>query len=118
MGKIQARAKVKIPAGLLEEYKRHVTEYIKQIKEKDNGTLQFDWYINSDKTEAEILEVYASSEAAIEHQKHLRELQGIIFKKFGNPYSITMYGDLSPELLENVKSSGMDVKIYSLLQGL
>ena len=43
MGKIQARAKVKIPAGVLEEYKRHVAEYIKQIKEKDNGTLQFDW---------------------------------------------------------------------------
>jgi hypothetical protein len=27
---------------MLDEYKRYVSEYIKRIKEKDSGTLQFD----------------------------------------------------------------------------
>jgi hypothetical protein len=54
----------------------------------------------------------------ITHQDHLRELQEIIFKKFDIPYSVVIYGDPSPELLENAKAGGMDVKIFTLLQGL
>lgn len=118
MSKIQVSAKMKINPGMLEEFKRQVAEYIKQVKEKDSGTLQADWFINGDKTECEIREAYASSEAALAHQDHLRELQEIIFKKFGIPYSVVIYGDPSPELLENVKAGGMDVKIFSFLQGL
>ena len=118
MSKIQTSAKMKIPSGMLEEYKQQVTEYIRQIKEKDTGTLQFDWFINGDKTECEIRETYVSSESALAHQDHLRELQGRIFKKFGMPFSVVIYGDPSPELLENAKAGGMDVKIFTLLQGL
>ena len=101
----------------LKEFKRQVAEYIKQVKEKDIGTLQADWFISSDKTECEIRETYANSESALAHQDHLRELQEIIFKKFGIPYSVVIYGDPSPDL-ENAKASGMDVKIFTLLQGL
>ena len=81
MSKIQTSAKMKVPSGMLEEYKQQVAEYIRQIKEKDTGTLQFDWFISSDKTECEIRETYASSESALAHQDHLHELQGIFFKK-------------------------------------
>jgi quinol monooxygenase YgiN len=118
MSKIQTSAKMKIPSGTLEEYKQQVSEYIRQIKEKDTGTLQFDWFISDDKTECEIRETYASSESALAHQDNLYELQGIIFKKFGIPYSVVIYGDPSPELLENAKAGGMEVKIFTLLQGL
>ena len=68
MYKIQVRAKMKIPFGMLGEYKKYVSEYINRIKEKDSGTLQFDWFIGSDKTEVEILEAYESSESALKHQ--------------------------------------------------
>ena len=118
MSKIQTSAKMKIPSGMLEEYKQQVAEYIRQIKEKDTGTLQFDWFISGDKTECEIRETYASSESALAHQDHLHELQGIFFKKFGLPYSLVIYGDPSPDLLENARAGGMDVKIFSLLQRL
>ena len=118
MSKIQASAKMKIPPGMLEEFMRQVAEYIKQVKEKDSGTLQADWFISGDMTECEIRETYASSESALAHQDHLRELQGIIFKKCGLPYSLVIYGDPSPELLKNAKAGGMDVKIFTLLQGL
>jgi len=39
---------------MLEEYKKYVSEYINRIKEKDSGTLQFDWFISRDETEVEI----------------------------------------------------------------
>jgi len=103
---------------MLEEFKRHVIEYIKQVKEKDTGILQADWFLSNDKTECEIRETYESSEATLAHQDHLREFQEIFFKKFGTPYSLSIYGDPSPELLENAKAAGMDVKIFSLLKGL
>ncbi len=32
MSKIQASAKIRIPSGMLEEFKRQVAEYIKQSK--------------------------------------------------------------------------------------
>ena len=87
MSKIQVSAKTKIPSGMLDEFIRQVAEYTKQVKDKDSGTLQADWFISGDMTECEIRETYASSEAALAHQDHLRELQGIIFKKFGIPHS-------------------------------
>ena len=118
MSKIQASAKMKIPSGMLEEYKQQVIEYIRQIKEKDTGTVQFDWFISGDKTECEIRETYASSEAALAHQDHLHELQGIFFTKFGIPHGLVLYGDPSPELLENARAGGIDVKIFTLLEGL
>ncbi len=46
---------------MLEEFKRHVIEYIKQVKEKDTGILQADWFLSNDKTECEIRETYESS---------------------------------------------------------
>ena len=39
------------------------------------------------------------------------------FGKFDLPYLITVYGDVSPEVLANAKA-GVDVKVYSLLTGL
>lgn len=85
MSKIQTSAKIKIPPGMLEEFKRHVAEYIKQVKEKDSGTLQADWFVSCDKTECEIRETYASSDAALGHQDNLHELQGKIFKNSAYP---------------------------------
>ena len=118
MTKIQVSAKMKINLGMLEEFKQQAAKCVSTVKERDPGTLQYDWFISSDKTECEIRETYASSESALAHQDNLHELQGIIFKKFGLPYSVVIYGDPSPELLENAKASGMDVKIFNLLQGL
>ena len=72
MSIIQASAKMKNPHGMLKQFKRHVAEYINQVKDKDIGTLQADWFISSDKTECEIRETYASSESALAHQDLLQ----------------------------------------------
>jgi quinol monooxygenase YgiN len=118
MSKIQVSANIKIPNGMLEEFKQHAAECIKQVKEKDSETLQYDWFLSSDKTECEIREIYKSSEAVLMHQSNIREPLRALFEKFGLPSSLVIYGDPSPELLEYAKASGIDIKIFTYLQGL
>jgi quinol monooxygenase YgiN len=118
MSKIQVSANIKIPKGMLEEFKQHAAECIKQVKKKDSETLQYDWFLSSDKTECEIREIYKSSEAVIKHQSNIREPLRALFEKFGLPNSLVIYGDPSPELLEYAKASGIDIKIFTYLQGL
>jgi quinol monooxygenase YgiN len=118
MSKIQVSARIKIPHGMLEEFKRQAGECIKQVKEKDVGTLQYDWFLNGDKTECEVREVYESSDAALVHQSNLSEPLQILFEKLGSVPSIVIYGDPSAELLENAKESGLNITIFSFLQGL
>ena len=48
---------------------------INRIKEKDSGTIQFDWFISSDKKEAEIIEVYASRYSEDWHLGQLDRLE-------------------------------------------
>ena len=118
MSKIQISAKIKIPKDMLEEFKQHAAECIKQVKEKDSETLQYDWFLSSDNSECEMREIYKSSEAVLRHQSNIREPLGAFFKKFGLPNSWVIYGDPSPELLEYAKASGIDIKIFRYLQGL
>lgn len=84
---------MKIRKGKLEGFKQQAAVCISQVKEKDPGTLQYDWFLNSDKTECEIRE-------ATDH-------------------SAVIYGDPSPELMQNAtKMKGVGVKTYSSLRGL
>ena len=118
MSKIQVSAKIRIPKGMLEEFKKHANECLEQVKEKDSETLQYDWFLSSDRTECEIREMYQSSEAVLRHQSNLREPLRALFKKFGSPSSLVIYGDPSPELLQYAKASGIEMKIFTFLQGL
>jgi quinol monooxygenase YgiN len=118
MSKIQVSAKMKIREGMLDAFKRQATECIQQAKEKDAGTLQFDWFISTDNTECEIRETYESSEAFLAHLFNLRELLQILYEKFASEHSVIIYGDPSQELLTKLKARGVDTKYFSLLQGL
>ena len=118
MSKIQVSAKMKIREEMLEGFKRQATECIQQAKEKDHGTLQFDWFISTDNTECEIREMYESSEAFLAHLSNLSELLLILYEKFASNHSVIIYGDPSPELLTKLKARGADTKFFSFLQGL
>jgi hypothetical protein len=80
--------------------------------------LQYDWFISSDKTNCEIRETYESSEALLAHVSNLREALQILFEKFASDHSVVIYGEPSVELLENAKARGIDITIFSFLQGL
>ena len=116
--KLQLSARMKIREGKLEGFKRQAAVCISRVKEKDPGTLQYDWFLNSDKTECEILEAYESSEAILAHIANLRERLGILFEQYATDHSVVLYGDPSPELIQTAKMRGVEVKIYSFLHGL
>jgi quinol monooxygenase YgiN len=116
--KLQLSARIKIREGKLEGFKRQAVVCISQVKEKDPGTLQYDWFLNSDKTECEIREVYESSEAFLAHRANLREALTLLFEQYATDHSVVFYGDPSPELMQTADKMGVEVKTYSFLQGL
>ena len=109
---------MKITHGMIEEFKQQAAKCISIAKENDPGTLQYDWFLNYYKTECEIREAYESSEALLAHISNLHESLRILFEKFASDHSVVIYGDPSQDLLENSKARGVDITIYSFLEGL
>ena len=120
MNKLHVSARMKIREGKLDGFKQQMAEIIRQTKEKDSGTLQYDWFLSSDGKEVEIREVYESSEALVEHKHNLRQALGKLFEEFAYDHAVVLYGDPSPKLLEGARTMMPDVeiKVYSFLQGL
>jgi quinol monooxygenase YgiN len=118
MNKLQISARMKIRKGKLEGFKQQAAEIIRQTKEKDTGTLQYDWFLSND--ECEIREVYESSEALAEHKHNLSEALRRLFEEFAYDHNVVIYGDPSPQLLEGARTMMPDVeiKVYTFLQGL
>jgi len=118
VSEIQVSANFRIPKNMLEEFKQHAAECLKHVKEKDTETIQYDWFLNSDETGCEIREKYQSSNAVLRHQSNIGEPLLALFKKFGSPSSLAIYGNPSPGLLQYAKASGIEIKTFTLLQGL
>lgn len=51
--------------------------------------------------------------ALLGHLSNLREPLRILFEQFATDRSVVIYGDPSPELLENARTGGVGAKIYS-----
>jgi len=60
-------ARFKIHKDKLEEFKRLSTEAMEIARTKDTGTLQYEIYINEEKSEAVVIERYKDSVALMEH---------------------------------------------------
>jgi quinol monooxygenase YgiN len=93
--KLQVSARMKIREGELEGFKRQAAVCISQAKKKDPGTLQYDWFLNSDKTECEIREAYKSSEALFTHVANLSEPLGILFEHYATDHSGHLWGSVT-----------------------
>ena len=89
--KLQLSARMKIREGKPEGFKRQAPVCISRVKEKDPGKLQYDWFLNSDKTECEIREAYESSEALLAHIANLREPLKILFEQYVSDHSVVLY---------------------------
>ena len=120
ISKLYVSARMKIREGKLEGFKRQAAEIMSLVREKDPGTLQYDWFISSDKTECEVRKAYESSEAFMAHKANVREALMKLFEQFATDHFAMFFGDPSPQLLEAAKAmkGKMSWKMYSLLQGL
>jgi quinol monooxygenase YgiN len=114
MGEILGIARINVPPGKLEEYKRLAARCLESVRTKDSGTLQYDLYFSESRSEFIVLERYRDSEAVLEHVANLGDTMGEISSIAA--ISGEILGSPSPELRKGLEAHG--VGIYSLFQSM
>lgn len=114
MNSLQISARWKIHSGKLEEFKKLADECLSIVKEKDQDTLQYDWFFSEDQTECVLREKYPDSNALLAHLGNIGDLFGK-FLEVADLY-VEIYGEPSEELLNT--TAGLNIKVYSFYQGL
>jgi quinol monooxygenase YgiN len=111
---IKVRALLKIKEGKLEAFKQIVSQFVSTVKEKDQGTLMYDWYLNEDTMECSVLEDYADSNAALEHVANVGDLLQKLMEL--GEMSLELYGNPNEELSKALE--GLDAKVFPFYAGL
>ena len=114
MDKIQVTARAAIHGGKLAEFKALAAECVRTVREKDLGTVQYDWCLNKAQTECVVLEVYRDSEAVLEHIANLGPTMGALLKV--GDWTFEVFGSPSPELVK--AAAGLSPRIYSPFQSM
>jgi quinol monooxygenase YgiN len=118
MSRFEARAHLKVRDGQLEGFKRQAAEMMRVTKEKDTGTLAYDWFLSKNGTECEVHEAYVDADALVEHAVNVREARDVMFAEFAYDHKMAFYGDPSPRLVALVGKVGVDATWFTLLQAL
>ena len=114
MNELQVTARLRIHDGKLDEFKNVAKACLEGVREKDKGTLQYDWFFNEGQTECVVRERYVDSNAALEHMGNLGETLGALLGLVD--LSLEICGTPSDELVQ--ATEGIDIKYYSFFQGL
>ena len=118
MNKFEARAHLKVRDGQLEGFKRQASEMMRVTREKDTGTLTYDWFLSEDGTECEVHESYVDADALVEHALNVRDARAVMFAEYACDHQMAFYGDPSPRLTALVNQIGVDATWFTLLQAL
>jgi quinol monooxygenase YgiN len=118
MSYLELSAHMTVRAGCLEGFKKQAAELVRITKEKDTGTLRYDWFLSSDGTECEVREAYTGPEALIEHNHNIVEARTRLFKEYADNHYMTFYGDPAPSLRELLKAHPVGHKWFTFLEGL
>ncbi|MEY8021710.1 putative quinol monooxygenase [Muriicola sp. SD30] len=114
MSNIQVTAKFKIHPGKEEEFKELAQACMASVKEKDTGTLQYDWYFSRDGSECKVRETYINSDAVLAHVANLGPLFSQVLAL--SEFTPEIYGDASDALVGAVEV--FKPEVYSHYQGL
>jgi quinol monooxygenase YgiN len=109
MKAIQLTARGAIHKGQLEDFKALAAGCIRMVREKDSGTLQYDWFLNEAQTECVVRETYRDSEAVLEHIANLGASLGAILSVCD--WTFEVCGSPSPELVK--ATTGLSLKLYT-----
>lgn len=118
MGNLELSAHMKVRAGCLDGFKKQAAECIRITKEKDTGTLRYDWFLSRDGTECEVREAYTGPDGLIEHNTHILEARTKLFKDFADGHFMTVYGEPTQQLLDLFSQHKVGFKWFEFLQGL
>jgi len=114
MDAIQVTARLTIHEGKLEEFKKLAAQCMRSVRERDSGTLQYDWFFDDTHTECVVRETYKDSGAVLEHIANLGATLGAILGVCD--MALEVYGSPSAELVE--AAAGLAPKIYSPFQSI
>jgi quinol monooxygenase YgiN len=118
MSRFEARAHLKVRDGQLEGFKRQAAEILRQTREKDTGTLAYDWFLSDDGTKCEVREVYVDADALVQHALNVREAREVLYAEFAYDHKMAFYGEPSPRLVALVEKFGVDATWFTPLQSL
>lgn len=114
MTELQLTARFTIHEGKLDEFRDLARRCMESVREKDTGTLQYDWFFSADEREFVVRETYRDSEAILEHAANLGELLGAIAAI--TDFDLEIFGSPTPQLLEAL--AGFAPSVYSHFQSI
>lgn len=114
MSELQLTARFTIHDGKLDEFKSLARQCMEVVREKDTGTLQYDWFINAEGTECVVRERYRDSVAVLEHAANLGDLAGR-FMSISDP-DIEIFGSPTDALLEAI--AALRPRVYPAYQSI
>ena len=118
MSQFEVRAQLKVREGKLEGFKQQAAEMMRVTRDRDTGTLAYDWFLSADGTECEVHEAYVDADALVDHALNVREARDAMFAEFAYDHRMAFYGVPTPRLEALVNRIGVDAKVFSLLQAL
>ena len=111
MENLQVRATFQIHEGKLEIFRGLASKCIESVKEKDVGTLQYDWFLSKDQSQCIVRETYVDSGALLSHVTNLGDLFGQLLEV--SDFSVQLFGHPSTELLHAIAT--FDPQVYTPL---
>ena len=75
----EVTARLQVREGELEGFKEQAAEMMRQTREKDTGTLRYDWFLSNDGTACEVREGYVDADALLEHANNVGEAKAQLF---------------------------------------
>lgn len=118
MTEFELVARMKVRAGMLEQFKKQAAECIRQAAARDVGTLRYDWFISRDGTRCEVREAYADSESLLQHRANVREAIDRLITDFAEDPTMTAYCEPSLQLVRLADALGARVTWFSLFRSL
>jgi len=116
----EVKAQLKIRDGELDGFERQAAVVMSFARELDTKTLRYDWFISEDRTECEVRECYIDPDGLVEHNDHVKEARGRLFRGYAYGHVMTIYGEPSPALAELIErmAGHAEFNRFWLLQGL
>jgi quinol monooxygenase YgiN len=118
MARLEMSAHMTVRPGCLEGFKRQAAELVRITREKDTNTLRYDWFISLDGTKCEVREMYTGPEGLIEHNRNILEARTKLFQDYADDHFMTVYGEVSPPLLELLKTHQVGHTWFTFVQGI
>lgn len=106
---IHLTARLRIHDGKLDAFRRIATRCIALVRERDRGTLEYEWFLDAAKQECIVRESYRDSGAILEHVANLGETMSALVELCD--MELEFLGEPSPEVLK--ATEGLAVTTYA-----